>query len=310
MDDNNEENRQKVLLFYNPHSGNGMFKNNLDLIIGRFQNAGYVVVPIRADKGNVIDNVFEFMDQTQFAQVVAAGGDGTINICVNAMIRNNIDLQLTVMPAGTANDFAYYFDLPHDINAMLDIAIEGKYTYADVGKVNNKYFINVAAMGMLVDVSQKTDPNLKNTLGVLSYYLKGLTEVTNLKPIPVKLTSNEYTGEENMYFILVMNGRSAGGFKKISPNAEVDDGLLDVMLFKEMPILEFGPLLLNILQGNHQENKNVIYFKTDNLVIESTEVVSTDIDGEKGEKFPLHFSVLPKKLRVSTLYQDMNGSIW
>lgn len=310
MKDNSEVSRKKVLLFYNPHSGNGMFKNNLDLIIGRFQNAGHVVMPVRADQGNVIDNIFRFMDQDEFSQVVAAGGDGTINICVNAMLRNNIDLQLTIMPAGTANDFAYYFDLPHDIDEMMDIALGGNFTYADVGKVNNKYFINVAAMGMLVDVSQKTDPNLKNTLGVLSYYLKGFTEITNLRPIPVKLTSPEFSGEENMYFMLVMNGRSAGGFKKISPYSEINDGLLEVMLFKEMPILDFGPLLFSILQGNHQENKNVIYFKTNDLIIESTEDVSTDIDGEKGEKFPLHFSVLPSKLRISTLYQDMKGSIW
>ncbi|QHI71513.1 YegS/Rv2252/BmrU family lipid kinase [Aminipila terrae] len=302
--------RKRVLLFYNPHSGNGMFKNNLDLIIGRFQNAGYIIEPVRAAHGEALDNIFKYMDQSKFNQVIAAGGDGTINICVNAMLRNNIELPLTVMPAGTANDFAYYFDLPHDINEMLDIALGGKFTYADVGKVNNKYFINVAAMGMLVDVSQKTDPNLKNTLGILSYYLKGLTEVTNLRPIPVKLTSNEFSGEENMYFMLVMNGRSAGGFKKISPNSEINDGLLDVMLFKEMPVLEFGPLLLSILQGNHQENKNVIYFKTDDLLIESPKDVSTDVDGEKGEKFPLHFSVLPKKLRISTLYQDMKGPFW
>lgn len=310
MKDNSEVSRKKVLLFYNPHSGNGMFKNNLDLIIRRFQNAGHVVMPVRADQGNVIDNIFRFMNQDEFSQVVAAGGDGTINICVNAMLRNNIDLQLTIMPAGTANDFAYYFDLPHDINEMMDIALGGNFTYADVGKVNSKYFINVAAMGMLVDVSQKTDPNLKNTLGVLSYYLKGFTEITNLRPIPVKLTSPEFSGEENMYFMLVMNGRSAGGFKKISPYSEINDGLLEVMLFKEMPILDFGPLLFSILQGNHQENKNVIYFKTNDLIIESTEDVSTDIDGEKGEKFPLHFSVLPSKLRISTLYQDMKGSIW
>ncbi|QAT42404.1 YegS/Rv2252/BmrU family lipid kinase [Aminipila luticellarii] len=306
----NEAGMKRVLLFYNPHSGNGMFKNNLDLIIDRFQIEGYIVEPVRAAHGETLDRIFQCMDQSQFSQVIAAGGDGTINICVNAMLRNNIELPLTVMPAGTANDFAYYFDLPHDINDMMDIALGGKFTYADVGKVNNKYFINVAAMGMLVDVSQKTDPNLKNTLGILSYYLKGLTEVTNLRPIPVKLTSNEFSGEENMYFMLVMNGRSAGGFKKISPNSEINDGMLDVMLFKEMPILEFGPLLVSILQGNHQENKNVIYFKTDDLMIESTQDVSTDVDGEKGEKFPLHFTVLPSKLKISTLHQDMKGPFW
>ena len=305
-----EESKLKVLLFYNPNAGNGLFKNNLDYIIERIQEEGYLVVPVRASKGNMLNTVFESMDQNEYKQVIAAGGDGTINICVNAMINNNIDLPLTIMPAGTANDFAYYFDLPHDIRDMLDIALGDNFTYADVGKVNEKYFINVAAMGMLVDVSQKTDPNLKNTLGILSYYLKGLTEVTNLRPIPVKLTSKEFSIVENMYFMLVMNGKSAGGFKRIAPHSEVDDGLLDVMLFKEMPIMDFAPLLINIIQGNHQENKNVIYFKTEELTIESPEDVSTDIDGEKGEKFPLHFSIIPKRLKISTLYNHMKPPIW
>lgn len=302
--------RKKVILFYNPHSGNGLFKNNLDLIIARLQKSGMIAIPVRAAHGQVLNQIFSEIDQSEYEMVIAAGGDGTINICVNAMINNGIELPLAIMPAGTANDFAYYFDLPSDINEMMDIILGGKYTYADVGKVNERYFINVAAMGMLVDVSQKTDPNLKNTLGILSYYLRGLTEVTSLRPIPIKLTSEEFTGEENMFFMLVMNGRSAGGFKRISPHSEVNDGLLDVMLFKEMPVIDFAPLLINVLQGNHQENKNVIYFKTAELTLESPVDVSTDIDGEKGEPFPLHFTVLPKKLKIATRYDDMKGPIW
>ncbi len=305
-----EQKRKKVILFYNPYSGNGLFKNNLDLIIERLQLAGLACIPVRAANGHVLNEIFTEMNPEEYVMIIAAGGDGTINICVNAMINNDIDLPLVIMPAGTANDFAYYFDLPSDIDELMDIALGGHYTYADVGMANDKYFINVAAMGMLVDVSQKTDPNLKNTLGVLSYYLKGLSEVTNLIPITVKLTSKEYTGEENMFFMLVMNGRSAGGFKRISPNSEINDGLLDVMLFKEMPILEFAPMLISVLQGNHQENKNVIYFKTDELLLESPEDVSTDVDGEKGEKFPLHFKVLPKKLKIATKYDDVKGPIW
>ena len=302
--------RKKVILFYNPHSGNGLFKNNLDLIIAKFQRAGKAVIPVRAAHGKVLEEIFEEINPEQYEQVIAAGGDGTINICVNAMVRNNIDLPLTIMPAGTANDFAYNFGLPSDINKMLDIALGGHYTYADVGQVNDRYFINVAAMGTLVDVSQKTDPNLKNTLGILSYYLRGLTEVTNLKPIPVKVTSKEFTGEVNMFFMLVMNGRSAGGFKRISPDSEVNDGLLEVMIFKEMPLLDFAPLFFNIIQGHHQDNKNVIYFKTSDLILESPQDVSTDVDGEKGEKLPLHFTILPKRLKIATAKDDVQGPIW
>jgi len=302
--------RQKVILFYNPNAGNGLFKMNLDLLIERFQMKKLIVIPIRAGKYEMLDKIFQTIDQSEFRQVIAAGGDGTINICVNAMIRNNIDLPLAIFPSGTANDFAYYFDLPNETNEMIDIALRDNWTYADVGKVNDRYFVNVAAMGMLVDVSQKTDPNLKNTLGVLSYYLKGITEVTNLRPIPIKLTTPEFTIEERMYFMLVMNGRSAGGFKRISPHSEVNDGMLDVMLFREMPLTGFAPLLVNVLQGNHQENKNVLYFKTNDLTLESEVDISTDVDGEKGESFPLHFTVLPQKLKIFTRLSNMGGNIW
>lgn len=302
--------KRKVLLYYNPVSGNGFFKNNLDLVISRFQAKKYIVVPVRAGKADLLDMVFRGLDPGEYQQIIVAGGDGTINICVNAMIKHGVDLPLAVFPSGTANDFAYYFDLPTDINLMADVALGNNFTYADVGVMNGRCFINVAAIGTLVDVSQKTDPTVKNTLGIISYYLKGIAEVPNLKPAPVKLTSREYTGEENIYFMLIMNGRSAGGFKRISPTSSINDGLLDVMVFREMPIIDFAPLLINIIQGNHTENKNVIYFKTSSLKLESEVDISTDIDGERGEKFPLSFCVLPKRLKVLTKYNDMQGAIW
>lgn len=302
--------QKKVLLFYNPYSGNGLFKNHLDLVISKFQAKRMLIIPIRAGKSEALDMVMQNMDQREYAQVIIAGGDGTINICINAMIRNGIDLPVCIFPVGTANDFAYYFDLPSDINEMLEIALGNRYTYADVGKVNGKYFVNVAAMGTLVDISQKTDPNLKNTLGILSYYLKGIVEFPNLKPASVKLISEEYSGEERMYFMLVMNGKSAGGFKRISPKASINDGKLDVMLFREMPITEFPPLLINVLQGIHVENKNVLHFKTARLRLESDVDISTDVDGEKGEEFPLDFEVLPSKIKILTKYDDMQGAKW
>ena len=302
--------RKKALLFYNPASGNGLFKNNLDLLISKYQAKKHVIIPIRSGKPDFLDYVLQNIDPREYFQVIIAGGDGTINICVNALIKNNIDLPVAIFPSGTANDFAYYFDLPADINQMIDIALGNNYTYADVGVMNDKYFVNVAAMGMLVDVSQKTDPNMKNTLGIISYYLKGISEFPHIKPAAIKLESDEYTGEEIMYFMLVMNGRSAGGFKRISPTASVNDGFLDVMLFREMPIRDLPPLLINVMQGNHTENKNVLYFKTSKLKLESDVDISTDADGEKGEKFPLTFGILPNRLKILTKLNDMKGAIW
>ncbi|MGI6733921.1 MAG: YegS/Rv2252/BmrU family lipid kinase [Anaerovoracaceae bacterium] len=301
---------KKVLLVYNPFAGNGLFKANLDRIIEMFQKKRILVVPVRADKPAYMNEMFQMAGEEGFSKVIAAGGDGTINIAVNTMLNNDVNLPLAVFPSGTANDFAYYFDIPHDIDNMVKIATEENYSCIDLGCVNGKYFINVAAMGFLVDVSQRTDPNIKNTLGVMSYYLKGVSEVPRLEPIPVKIESEEYSGTEKMYFMLVMNGRSAGGFRRIAPTARMDDGLLDVLLFREMPITELPGLLFNFIQGNHSENKNVIFFRTKKLRLETEADIGTDVDGEKGCEFPLEISCVPKVLRINTLRNDMEGSYW
>ncbi len=294
---------KKVILFYNPGSGSGMFKSNLDTIIERYQEAGYVVVTIRAGHGAVISEYLAELDKNtyrkEYRQILAAGGDGTINVCVNAMIKNNIDLPLAILPAGTANDFAYYFGIPEDINKMIDVAMGENIMYADVGRVNNRHFINVAAMGQVVGVSQKTDPALKNSIGVMAYYLKGMSEIPNLKPVKVILTTPEEVYREKMYFMVVMNGKSAGGFKKISPDSEINDGMLDVILFRSMSALEIPKVFLKLLNGKHGLSNKVLHFRTSRLRVETSDRrLPTDIDGEHGEKFPLYFSVLHNRLRV------------
>ena len=290
--------KSRVLLYYNAYSGNGMFKSNLDHIIDMCQNRGFQVTAVRANKGRQIDKALESIDAAEYDRIIAAGGDGTMNICVNSMLRNNIHLPLGILPAGTANDFAYYFDIPTDMNAALDIALGDRTTKADVGTVNDKFFINVAAMGAMVDVSQKTDPYVKNAIGPLAYYLRAAAELNQVHPIKIRMTTPDEVMDEEIYFMTVCNGESAGGFRKLSPNSNINDGKLDVIAFRKMPLLEFGPLLMEVIAGRHPDNKNVLYFQTPSLMIESDEDIPTDIDGEHGEKLPLKFGVLNERLDI------------
>ena len=98
--------------------------------------------------------------------------------------------------------------------------------------------------------------------------------------------------------MVVMNGESAGGFRKLSPQSSMDDGMLDVIAFRKMPIVDFAPLLFEVVHGRHPKNKHVLYFQTDRLLVESDEDISTDVDGEHGVKLPLDFSVLAHRLNV------------
>jgi len=291
---------KSVLLVYNPNAGSGTIKNHLDFIFAKFQDAGYHVIPVRGARPEELDPVMQEVDDLNVERIIAAGGDGTINQVVNAMARNNVDRPLAIFPVGTANDFAYYFRIPNEIEHMVDIALGDEMKPVDVGKINGQYFINVAAMGCLVDLSQRTDPNLKNTLGVLAYYLQGMVELPNLRPITMRFESEEFTGEEKVYFALVMNGKSAGSFKHLATPAEVDDGKMDVLLFKETPVIDFPQLALSILKGQHRENKNVVYFQTSHIVIDTDEVIGADVDGETAGSFPLDIRVIPRRLRILT----------
>lgn len=293
-----EKKKNKVLLFYNAHSGNGAFKNNLDYVIGKFQEKGFRITPVRAGSGNPLDQALKEIDQDEYRQIIVSGGDGTINVCVNQMVKNDIHLPLAIFPAGTANDFAYNFGVPADVRKMVDIALGDHLVKADVGKVNDRYFINVAAIGNLVDVSQKTDPRLKNTLGTMAYYLKGISEVPALKPLPMKFITDDDVFDEKIYFMVVMNGKSAGGFKKLALESSINDGLLDVMIFKKMNFVNLAATTLKVLRGKHTEDKNVEIFQTSRLRLETSAPISTDIDGETGEEFPMDFSVLESRLRV------------
>ena len=304
------EKLDKVLLYYNPSAGNGVFKNNLDRVGERFQKKKLLVVPVRADRRDVLVRFFTRVDMKGYKKIVAAGGDGTINTAVNAMIKHDIHLPLSLFPSGTANDLAHYFDMPDSIEDMLDIALEEHYTPIDVGIVNVRAFVNVLAIGMLVDVSQKTDPNIKNTLGIMSYYLRGMAEVPKLKPIPIRVSADDRSFETKMFAMLIMNGRSAGGFKRSAPEAVSNDGLLDVIIFESMPIANLAPLLLGVLTGQHTEHKNVIYFRTERLRVEAETDVSTDVDGETGEPLPLEVQVLPGRLSINTAKDNQEGNIW
>ena len=288
---------KKVKFIYNPYSGENVILDHLDIVIKIHQEAGYTIVPYRIDKEiDVINAINDFRD-TNYYYVLIAGGDGTIDNVVNAMAKAGVSVPIGILPVGTANDFGKFLGMPSDISKACRQILNSEVTSVDLGSINDKYFVNVASTGLFTDVSQKTDVNLKNTIGKLAYYLKGLEELPNFRKLEIKIKSEEMEYEGNMYFMLVFNGQTAGNFK-LATKASADDGLLDVIIFKAIPIIELIPLFVKVLKGEHLDSDNVIYFKTNNIYIESHEDIVTDIDGEKGPDFPLNIKCIKGGLKV------------
>ncbi|TGY40985.1 YegS/Rv2252/BmrU family lipid kinase [Clostridium sartagoforme] len=288
---------KKVKFIYNPYSGENLIIDKLDKVIKIHQEAGYTIVPYRVDKNVDVINAFNDFKDVNYHYVLIAGGDGTIDSVVNAMAKVGVSVPIGILPVGTANDFGKFLGMPNDIIKSCKQILNSEVTAVDLGSINDKYFVNVASTGLFTDVSQKTDVNLKNTIGKLAYYLKGLEELPNFRKLKIKIKSKEMEFEGHMYFMLVFNGQTAGNFK-LASRAEATDGLLDVIIFKAIPIIELIPLFVKVLRGEHLDSDNVIYFKTDNLCIESPEDIVTDIDGEKGPDFPLNIKCIKGGLKV------------
>lgn len=286
----------KVKFIYNPYSGEGAILKEIDKIIDMHQKKGYTIVPYRIQRDIGIEEAFDEIDES-YKYVLIAGGDGTIDSIVNAMKQKNIELPIGILPVGTANDFARLLGMTNNIENNIEQILNSEPIKVDIGHVNDKYFVNVLSTGLFTDVSQKTDTNLKNTLGKLAYYIKGIEQLPNFRSLNAKITANGKVYDSPMYLILVFNGQTAGGFK-IALDAEIDDGLLDVFILKSCHIAEFIHVFLKFMMGEHMEDPRVEYIKTQELLIESTEAIVTDIDGEKGPDFPLRVSCIKNGIEI------------
>ena len=135
-------------------------------------------------------------------------------------------------------------------------------------------------------------------MGKLAYYLKGIEQLPNFRPIPVKFEMDGSTISTDIFLFLVFNGRSAGGFNMLARDAKIDDGKLDIIAIKACTVVDLISLFIKILRGEHLQDNNVIYLKTDKLNIDCDYEVETDIDGEAGPMFPVKLSVLHNFINI------------
>lgn len=288
---------KRFLLLYHPHAGDAIFRHRLDRVIALFQQKGILVTPFRAVDREETLRFFTGQHTAGFDGVVAAGGDGTLHHAVEAMVQAGCSLPLGILPAGTSNDFARGLGIPADLERAVDIVAAGYTRPVDVGRVNGRHFINVVGAGLIPSVAHNVDRRVKNTLGRLAYYLKGLGELPNIRPFPLLIEAGERRIEiEDALLLLVLNSSDVGGFSRVIPGTRVDDGLLDLVVLSRPKVVDWLDLLLRITAGDVAEHKNILHLRCPRIVVRSSEQVECDLDGEAGGFLPLTIEVLPGRL--------------
>lgn len=286
-------------LIYNPTSGREEMKRRLADILDRLDSAG-IETSSHATKGEG-DATREAADAVErgYDLVIAAGGDGTINEVINGMAgRDNLP-PLGIFPLGTTNDFARALGISKNWEDYCDLVIRGQTRAIDVGKANDRYFINIAGGGTLTELTYEVPSKLKTMIGQLAYYLKGIEKMVSLTPqeLIINASGHEAIHDEFMVF-LIANSNSVGGFDKIAPGASIDDGLLDVIALRKCNLAEFVRVATLALRGEHINDKKVVHFRTDYMEVVSPGQVQLNLDGEFGGVLPGTFRVLPQHIRI------------
>ncbi|WP_421617092.1 diacylglycerol kinase [Brevibacillus sp. TJ4] len=292
---------KKARLIYNPSSGREIVRRRLPDILELMESAGYET-SCHATKGpNDATQEASRAVARGYDAIIAAGGDGTIYEVVNGMAKHKARPSLGIIPTGTTNDLARALGIPKSVTRSCGIIKQGKKKKIDLGKINDRYFINIAGGGSLTNLTYEVPSRLKTMMGQLAYYVKGLEKLPSLHPIRVKLENRkEVLLDEEIMIFLIANSPSIGGFERLAPDANLSDGKLDVIVVKKAHIGDFIRLATQAMRGDHIKDPHVVYFQTDYLkaTTSGNELVQINLDGELGGQLPCVIEALPGHIEM------------
>ena len=231
-----------------------------------------------------------------FDTIVAAGGDGTVNEVVNGIAGS--DVTLGVLPLGTMNVFATELGLPvSDLDAGWQMIVRNETRRVDLPSANGKHFVQLAGVGFDAQVVKETSQTFKRSFGPLSYIVNA-AQIAARTPPQLRIECDDAVAEEGS-FVLVGNGRLYGGPFPFFKQAVIDDGLLDVLIFKRLNYLEIVRYMQDVIFSSQITAPEVEYFQTKSLRVTSDSSVPVEIDGELMGNCPVEFQINHHGLRVA-----------
>jgi diacylglycerol kinase (ATP) len=289
---------KRARIIYNPTSGREIFKKHLASVLQILEAAGYETSCHATTEAGDATYAARIAVERKYDLVVAAGGDGTINEVVNGIAEQPYRPKLGIIPVGTTNDFARALHIPRDIEEAARIIAQGDTIPVDIGRMNDRYFINIAGGGRITELTYEVPSKLKTMLGQLAYYLKGMEMLPSIHASEVSIEYDGKMFEGEVMFFLVGLTNSVGGFEKLAPDSSINDGLFTLLIVKKANLADFVRIVASAVRGEHVNDPSVLYTKANYIKVHSSEKVQLNLDGEFGGLLPAEFSNLYRHLEV------------
>ncbi|WP_281165578.1 diacylglycerol/lipid kinase family protein [Liquorilactobacillus sicerae] len=276
--------KKKNLIFYNRCSGDGKAEKIANWVIQELKSRGQITEKILAN--NVLAAKQELKERiNNFDRLICIGGDGTLNLVLTVLLKNQYQPAIGLIPAGTVNNFARKWKIPLEPKLALAIILDGNQQAIDVGECNGQAIVSSLIFGSLAEVSNQVRQKDKQRYGLKIYIWQALKKLPQQKSISTEFFNDEFSLQAKVWFCLLSTSNYIGGRKYLKKD---DDGLHLTMLnnLKLNKLFNYGYFALT---GNLRRSTTLTSFDIKKIIIRSfaNKRISTRIDGDPGPFLPL-----------------------
>jgi len=288
---------REIAVLTNPTSGKGRAAGLDHEVVRRLRDGGVMVRKLQGRNAQEARELAESCVADGVDTLVVVGGDGMVHLAVQALA--GTQTALGVIPAGTGNDVARFFDIPRDDPAAAtQTVLTGTTTTIDLGRAGPTYFISVMAGGLDAIVNERVN-KMAWPKGPMRYSIATVAALTRFRPIAYRVDVDGETMQFEATTLAIGNTSSYGGGMRIAEGADPTDGLLDLVVIgagRRRELLRTFPL---VFDGRHIDHPMVHRWRGRRITVAAAGITAY-ADGEPLAPLPLTVEVVPSALRIIT----------
>lgn len=296
----------KGLIIFNPAAGPRRNWEALTRAASVLERGGWKVEIVETENSHDVYLIAKEASSLRYNAVIAAGGDGTVNGVVNGIV--GTETALGVLPLGTGNVWARQLGLTSanlflsspDVSSAAEKLLESSVVSIDVGIANDRYFLLWCGIGIdaLVTEEVESHPAVKRKLGAAAFVAAGVITAITFLGTKSTFHIDGKTIRRRIILAIVSNVCLYGGMIKVAPYARVNDGLLDLCIFKGYRFPQLIHHVYSVLSGRHISDPLVEMKKVSRLRVTTARPFSIQVDGEPIGKTPVQIEVKPLALKA------------
>lgn len=287
----------RILVIVNPVAGGGKTLRFLPRIKGWLSESPHDFLYEISSTPDEMHSKIVSASARGIDAILLSGGDGTVHHALPAIAETG--LPFGYLPCGRGNDFARNIGLPTDLKNSCSLLSTPSFRRLDLPSINQKIpFVAIAYVGFDAEVNGLANNQKGYFGGTLGYIVCVLKALKNFKPFEVEITIDDHTWRERVMMVTVANAPFYGGGMKITPDAKMDDGVLNICIVKEISKLELLRQFPKVFKGTHVSHPRIMMATGKRIKLVSEEQRDIFADGEYAGSLPAECEIGGQTIKV------------